>query len=91
MRTKIQEWFSRIKTGGWSILWVGLAYAVDLMLQSMGMLNFPTFSFVLDFGNLTQGVVTGVVPVTINTSILVGIILNQASKYFHNKKAGKMI
>lgn len=91
MRTQIEEWVSRLKTGGWTTFWVLAAYLVDLGLQSFGAWNLPTIRFNIDLATWTMGVVeTGIVPVAINTALLVGIILNQLSKYIHNYREGNI-
>lgn len=70
-----QELVSRVKTWMWSAFWVSLAYFVDILIQGLSGIGLPTIT--ADWGGL---------PIAINTAIPVGLVLNQVSKYLHNRK-----
>lgn len=68
------ENMKRIKTFAWSLLWVGVAALVDHTISALGGLNLPNFSFM---------------GTEINTTVILGLVLAQISKYVSNmRKAG---
>ena len=66
------ELTKRMQTFGWSVLWVALAAIADHTLSSLGLLDLPTL-------NLSG--------IEVNTAVIVGLVLNQISKYAHNMRA----
>lgn len=75
MRTQFEEFVSRAKTWLWSAFWIAVAIFVDALAQSLAGASLP---------DLTIGTV--VIP----TTVFVGLLLNQISKYLHNLKAGRV-
>lgn len=60
----------RLKTLAWSVFWVGLTAMVDHLFASLHLLNLPTVDF---YGQ------------SINTAVIVGLVLNQVSKWVHSQ------
>lgn len=75
MKNINEELVSRIKTLAWSALWVGVAAVADHTLASLGMLSLPTVE---------------IIGMQVNTAIVVGLVLNQISKFAHNVRAGEV-
>lgn len=76
MKTQIEEFVSRVKTWLWSAFWIALAIFVDALAQSLAGASLP---------DITIGTV--VIP----TTVFVGLLLNQISKYLYNLKAGRVL
>lgn len=76
VKTFGQEVVARIKTYLWTTFWVAVAFGADNMLSSMGQWNLPEIN-----------ILGSVFP----TSVLVGLVINQISKYAHNKRAGRVL
>ena len=75
MKNFNQEVISRIKTLAWSALWVAVAAVADHSLASLGILNLPTIDLL---------------GMQVNTAIVVGLVLNQISKFAHNVRNEKV-
>ena len=69
-----RELLNRIKTWLWTAFWLGLTYFVDVLLQTLVGVSLPTIT--TDIGGM---------PIVINTAIPVGLVLNQVSKWLHNR------
>lgn len=65
------ELTKRIKTFAWTLLWVGIAAIADHALASLGVLHLPTIE---------------VAGMQLNLAVVVGLVLNQISKYARNKR-----
>ena len=76
MKTQFEEFVSRVETWLWSAFWIAVAIFVDALAQSLAGASLP---------DLTIGTV--VIP----TTVFVGLLLNQLSKYLHNKKTGRVL
>lgn len=75
VQTKKSEIISRIKTLAWSSGLIGATFFVD------------SFSQVFVGVSLPEIEIPGFA--TINTSVLLGLIITQVSKYLHNKRSGE--
>ena len=69
--TDKEEWIKRIKTFAWSLLWVGVAAVADHALANLGVLNLPDVN---------------VLGSSVSSAVIVGLVLNQISKFAHNVK-----
>ena len=63
------ELVKRLKTFAWSLFWVAIAAIADHTLTSLGMLSLPSVT---------------VLGTSFDSAIIVGLVLNQISKYAHN-------
>lgn len=72
LATNKEELIKRIKTFAWSLFWVAVAAVADHSLSSLGLLSLPEIT---------------VLGMTVNSSIIAGLVLNQISKYAHNVRA----
>lgn len=75
MKTQLEELWSRVKTWVWSAAWVGVTIFIDALAQSLSGASLPD----LHIGSAM-----------LPTSVFVGLILNQISKYIHNVRAGRV-
>ena len=75
MRNINEEMVSRLKTLAWSTFWVATAAVADHILASLGMLSLPTVE---------------IVGMHVNTAVVLGLVLNQISKYAHNVRSGEV-
>jgi len=82
MKTLLQELWSRLKTLLWATFWVALTFLVDNLSQLLVGVSLP--NIVTTFGGVLP------TPVTINTAVVAGLIVNQISKFVHNNRAGKV-
>lgn len=73
MKSQAQELLSRVKTLAWAAFWLALTFFVDNFAQILVGVSLP--NIVTPYGE-------------INTAVMVGLILNQLSKYIHNVRAG---
>lgn len=78
MKTQMEEVVSRIKTLVWGTVWIAAAFFIDNISGALVGIKLPDYTVDV-FGS----------PVTINTAIIVGLVVTQVSKYVHNKNAGK--
>jgi len=74
--------WSRVKTWVWSAFWVSLAFFVDALIGSLSGASLPDIKTDL-FGMLPSEAV-------IPTSVFVGLVLNQISKYIKNVRSGEV-
>lgn len=75
IKTKVEEVWSRVKTLLWGTMWVALSFFVDNAAQLLVGISLPSIETPL--GN-------------INTAVVVGLVINQISKYMHNKNQGRV-
>ena len=68
---------NRVKTWLWSAFWVGTTYFVDVLIQGLAGVGLPDVRTNL-FGLMPQEMV-------INTAVPIGLVLNQVSKWLHNR------
>lgn len=83
MRTLGEELWSRIKTLLWTTFWVAATFLVDNLAAVLVGVSLPDIA--TDFGGLLP------TAMTIKTSVVVGLVINQISKYMHNRNVGKVI
>lgn len=76
VKTFGQEVLARIKTYIWTAFWIITAFGADNLLASMGKWNLPEVT---------------ILGAMFPTSVFVGLVINQISKYAHNKRAGKVL
>ena len=69
-----EELIKRIKTFAWSLFWVARAAVADHTLTNLGVLNLPTIT------------ISGA---PVDTAIILGLVLNQISKFARNKRLAK--
>lgn len=76
MKTILQELWGRIKTIVWTAFWVGLTFFVDNFAQVFVGISLPNIE--TQYGS-------------INTAVLVGLVINAISKFVHNYREGKVM
>jgi hypothetical protein len=76
MKTQLEEIWGRVKTLVWSAFWIALVFFVDNFAQVIVGISLPNIE--TQFG-------------TINTAVLLGLFINQVSKYVHNVRADKVM
>lgn len=79
MKTQIEEIVSRFKTLLWGTFWVALTFFVDNISAALVGVQLPDYTVNV----LGQ-------PMTINTAVVLGLVITQISKYVHNTNAGKV-
>lgn len=82
MKTMLEELWARFKTLAWSAFWVGLVFLVDNLSQIFAGVSLPDVRTTL-FGVLNQEIV-------VNMNVVVGLAINQISKFVHNYRVGKV-
>lgn len=77
---------SNAKTLLWTTFWVGLTFFVDNVSQLLIGVSLPD----LHISTTAFGLLAAPFAMTVNTSVVVGFVINRASKYLHDRSAGKI-